>query len=521
MHSLYSIISLLILLLACSGCSDSLVEAKLNQAEAVIQEKPAEALAVLKSIDVSQLHSSSLEARYALLYSKARYKNYDDAPNDSLISIAVDYYEKNGEEDEKFYAYLYQGIIRSALGNKKQASHSLFRALYNSESVDDHYSMGQLYMYLSALYSGLNNIEALRYSRLAAKEYDAAGLTLYYLNAKTNEATARLRLFDFEGTEALIDSIHSLAFELNDTIAICDIMSLEAKYAMARDSFELATQIYRKLQNDYAYELSAQDMGYLSLLHINRSQESAQEWMNASHQSLVTLKDSLEYYTNMSIYFRTLQDDTNAICYKDSVLALFEKLYLNEQQHAEYAERCDYLELKEQQEAYRNRMTIGYLAAGLCIFVLVIFLLASILKKNKVLAEMQREMIKNLELELAFHSKERTDALSILKSEVFAKFLNLRLEEKTGLSHDEQRYIHHQFINHLPEFHSALERIVKLSETELMVCYLIKLGLSPNEIAMLCNKTAQAISQIRSRLYTKAFRKKGKPSDWDTFINSI
>lgn len=516
--SLFFFASYLLLL----SCSDRKAEAILDQAENIIQENPAEALSLLQAIDVSQLHSRRLEARYALTYTIAQYKSYLDPESDSLVSVAVDYYEMNGSAEEKFYAYLYQGIIRSIIGNKQQTSYSLFRALYNSESVIDHYSKGQLYMYLASLYSGLNNKETLKFARQAAHEYEEADLIQYYLNAKTNEATARLHLLEFEEAEVLIDSIHSLALELDDTASICGILSVEASNAIAKDSLDLATQIFSALQDNYGYELTAQDMGNLSLLSISQSkEEEAWKWMDAARQTVSSVGDTLEFYADMSMLYGALHDDSKVISYKDSILSIFERLYLEEQQHAEYAEKCNYLELKEQQAETRNRTIKAYLTTGLCILVLISLLLASTLQKNKVQSKMQMEIIKNLKLELALHSQERADALSLLKSDIFAKIVTIRLEDKKGLSHDDQSYIHHQFNQQLPEFQDALNRLVKLSETELLVCYLVKIGLYPNEIAILCNKTAQAISQIRTRLYMKAFRKKGKTTDWDNFINSI
>ena len=62
----------------------------LERAEDIIQDKPEEALSLLNMIDGQQLGSRRMKARYALIYSQALYRNYIDAPNDSLISFAAD-----------------------------------------------------------------------------------------------------------------------------------------------------------------------------------------------------------------------------------------------------------------------------------------------------------------------------------------------------------------------------------------------------------------------------------------------
>ncbi|MBQ5750256.1 MAG: tetratricopeptide repeat protein, partial [Bacteroidaceae bacterium] len=63
----------------------------LDQAETLMNVAPDTALALLDSIDSHRLGRAD-NARYALLRSQALDKNYIDITNDSLISIAVDYY---------------------------------------------------------------------------------------------------------------------------------------------------------------------------------------------------------------------------------------------------------------------------------------------------------------------------------------------------------------------------------------------------------------------------------------------
>lgn len=72
-----------------------------------------------------------------------------------------------------------------------------------------------------------------------------------------------------------------------------------------------------------------------------------------------------------------------------------------------------------------------------------------------------------------------------------------------------------------PGFTNRLRSLHKLSETEYRVCLLIKLRISPNEMALLLNRSQSAISTIRSRLYQKVFGQKGGAKDWDAFILSL
>ena len=55
------------------------------------------ALVVLENISAKELVFSSSKARYALLLTQARDKNYILHTDDSLIRIAVDYYDGTGD----------------------------------------------------------------------------------------------------------------------------------------------------------------------------------------------------------------------------------------------------------------------------------------------------------------------------------------------------------------------------------------------------------------------------------------
>lgn len=73
---------------------------------------------------------------------------------------------------------------------------------------------------------------------------------------------------------------------------------------------------------------------------------------------------------------------------------------------------------------------------------------------------------------------------------------------------------HPQFQQRLLEFH-------RLSPQEWRITLLIKAGITPADIARLTARSKQSVSSTRSRLYEKAFGRKGTPAQWDEFILSL
>ena len=84
---------------AVSGCGVGGYEpAELDRAEVLMQQYPDSALHLLESVDNTKSLSERGRARYAVLLSQAYDKNYIDVTNDSLISIATDYFSERSDD---------------------------------------------------------------------------------------------------------------------------------------------------------------------------------------------------------------------------------------------------------------------------------------------------------------------------------------------------------------------------------------------------------------------------------------
>lgn len=124
MPSRLYIVIILVAAMVC-GCAKSPAERQLDHAEAIMEEQPDSALTLLQQIDGTVLRGEP-QARHALLLSQAYDKNYIDLTNDSLISIATDYYNSAGEMYRKMSANYYRAAV---LMNKQDYGATLCEAL--------------------------------------------------------------------------------------------------------------------------------------------------------------------------------------------------------------------------------------------------------------------------------------------------------------------------------------------------------------------------------------------------------
>lgn len=70
-------------------------------------------------------------------------------------------------------------------------------------------------------------------------------------------------------------------------------------------------------------------------------------------------------------------------------------------------------------------------------------------------------------------------------------------------------------------FTRRLLNLVRMSDIEMKVCYLTKIGVQPSAMATILNKGKSSISMLRKRLYTKLTGKGGNAKDFDNFIKNF
>ena len=76
-----------------------------------MNEYPDSAWTLLNTISSDDMEQKRNRALYALLYTQAQDKTYRDETNDSLISVAVDYYRDTDDVRHKFLSYYYKGRV--------------------------------------------------------------------------------------------------------------------------------------------------------------------------------------------------------------------------------------------------------------------------------------------------------------------------------------------------------------------------------------------------------------------------
>lgn len=174
--------TLLLLAIILIGCNNSReVSRALSSAENIMTESPDSARLILANINRSSLKSRATKARHALLYSQALDKCYVDVDNDSLTSIALDYYKSHGSDHEKALAYYYNGIVvLNKNGETEQIIDNMVAAQHYAENTDDTYLKGLISFIIGKQYYNQLSFEE------ALSSFDIAVTCFRELDLKQN-----------------------------------------------------------------------------------------------------------------------------------------------------------------------------------------------------------------------------------------------------------------------------------------------------------------------------------------------
>ena len=196
----------LLLLLLLTGCNDPKpVTDALTRAEALMNEYPDSAWAVLNTLPVDEMGQNRTRAHYALLYTQAQDKTYRDETNDSLISIAVDYYRHTDDARRKFLSYYYKGRVHFNAKDYQNATLCYMEAEQLADEVGDDYLVGLLYAELGRIYDIYYDYpKSLEAHQKAAECYERAGKIRHRNYMWLNQALVCRNLNSFDESERLL-----------------------------------------------------------------------------------------------------------------------------------------------------------------------------------------------------------------------------------------------------------------------------------------------------------------------------
>lgn len=257
-------------------------------------------------------------------------------------------------------------------------------------------------------------------------------------------------------------------------------------------------------------------------------------------QILVTLIDKgggeYVYLEDNDPHPLTVKDDSTIIIQQNGILhtwhcaddianewsAEIREIMGVEMQKGDMREQRSYmLSPKERQQA---NVIHGLLFSTIVIIILMLLIarIAIDYRKDKRRLQLQLQQIQEVQEERPQVVKQAIKSVetAYFKSDEY-QALKRRIATGEILKDNDWLTIENQIKKVYPGFSSQLRNLHAMSDLEYQVCLLIKLKITPSDMAVVLARDASTISTVRSRLYKKVFNCKGGAKEWDEFILSI
>lgn len=287
---------ILLLLLSCTGCikDAALVTEHLQTAASFMLERPDSSLYILEHIDSDKLSRRKDKAKYALLYSQALDKNYIDKTNDSLILVAVDYYQEHGTEQEKMLAYYYLGRVQYNARAYQSAIISFLQAEEYALRAEDYLYCGLIYRNISNIYNDTYNAaEELRYAQKAYDCFCRADAMEYRDYALPILAVAYGNTSDRTKEKELLEQAIVLARERCDTLLWGICLSSYALCQEVTEDYRGAKESILSLKNRLRLPIDLRDWVTLAHCYARENKTDSVDFcLNEAGHSAATSADS-------------------------------------------------------------------------------------------------------------------------------------------------------------------------------------------------------------------------------------
>lgn len=238
----------------------------LDRAEAVIREHPDSAYRLLCGIDSTKHLRGENQARYALLMTQAQYKNGIPVPNDSLISIAYDYYCASSDSLHKAWACFYMGQAARDGGNQRDALRYFQQAASAGESTNNYNLLNLIYEHWGNLLQPITPYIEGKNKLLKAQKYAILNKdTAAFIYSSIALSHSHLFLREYQESYKHLTKARQLAKQIIDTNLL---FKSYAESALAYNLGKMHKEARSMLDTAMRYAHTIEDSDLINLYHV-------------------------------------------------------------------------------------------------------------------------------------------------------------------------------------------------------------------------------------------------------------
>ena len=573
---IYLMMSVLVHLLA--GCEDKGVTAALADVSGLIANGRSDsALILLDSLESGELRLDRHSRMLCRLYRQNAYNKLDTIfrSTDEAQALA-DYFDDNGTPNEQMLAYYLLGRAYYDLHEAPMALRYYQIAVERADTTADdcnyrqlsrvYGQMGYLFYYQNLMEKSLQcDDKSIEYG-LKGKDTLNAILSMPSKSASfdmlskkdsaiyiAEQASALAYLHGYEDiSAAILGGIISDLVEKGELIKAKQYMN---QYESGSGYFDKQGNI-EKGRETYYY---SKGLWYLYCNHL----DSAEFFFRKELRDGKDFNNQNAGSRGLALLFQKTHKPDSAAKYALYSYAMNDSVYAQMATDKQMQALYDYSRHQEiaQQEQHRADKEHQRLLWIVFLLVLVVMISASLIRKEKrkrrevrdkydsmvsTLAQMQTDvlMLRSHETELSQVIREKEKKIDKLNEAIFSyqnktgkqkesseglllespDYSDLRVKAARGivLSENDWQRIYVMIINSLPNFYKFITtKKFELNDKEFKTCILIRLRLSPGDIAKMLNVSPAYITKIRNSMMKKLFDVVGKSKELDAMLMEI
>ena len=475
----------------------------LHQADKRLMQNPDSVLALLQSCsETIQKETESTQMHYYLLLTKANEACGIQHTSDSLIRRVVRHYEEQGSNAQMAEAYYYQGCVYRDLNDVDYALEAFQLATYLPSSTE-HHLIGKAYSQMGNLFTYQKlNYEAMEAYREAAYHASEDQDSTVWAQQLKNTAHA------FTALNQPDSALHyyELALQANPHIQQKDIEKEKAELYIRIKDFPNARLALEHNPDDY--------LTWADYYHGVNKKDSASHY----YEFVLKHKATNEWqrkaiYQRLSAYAEEQGEFQKAYFYlkmadriQDTLHNKYEMEMVRQAQLIQTYRNASKKKYQtkpiETEETSTDPFPIGSIIT-ICLLGGGTFIVLH-LKRKKQLDDQQPET----------NDLHQSAIYQLIKSQAHKPDFKLTDDQWQEL----QKEIDQAYNNFTARLYT---KCPKLNETELHVCYLLKLKVSPTDIAHIIVRQISTVSVIRKRLYEKIHGVEGNAKQLDDFISKF
>mgnify|MGYP002100317134 FL=1 len=567
------------------SCGDGMNrEAEIAAIDSIADTDAPRALALLDSMKPHMAGATEAEwSLYSLTHVKTEDKAYIEHKTDTVMLRLLDYYEEEGDKRLLPQVYYYAGRVYADMYDNDRALPYFQKVEEMADSSRTLYYKAQAQMGYIFLYQGLYEKGFNAFSK-SYKYNKTKGNKSSQAFALCGMANCLQRLNDYKQAMQYLQQALILVRENGDKSYEADILGqiannyyylkqyrIAEKYAQqalagvdsttARPIYAIAADIYNKIGKEdsavvlynklyalddvYAKHRASKRLGHYYLEHKDMAKAAVfLDEYDRYTDSIQAITQTETVAKIDAVYNYNIREEENeklkgeitrgryivavaAMLVIAAILAVLALMQYSKKKRL--AERMKY----ENEKRYLNSLyeqSSKFISDNNSKIEALKQELAASASKNESLAaalKTKEEQLNNLNMMAEIRTKNRELAAAGLEnSDIRTKIFTLLNDNTTvdfgkKLTAEDWQNLDKEVNSHYPEFKERISELCKISDSEYKVCLLLKIGVSPKDIATLTIKTKSAISVMRKRLYTKAFGNDATPEMWDEFIRSL